>query len=270
MNKETFVSLIRPFKPLFAKTLWREGSVRTILFGPCKGLRYRIFPDMGLAPIHGGWEADAQRLMVEHVRPGSVVYDVGGNYGIHTLLMARLVKDEGRVYSFEPLPGILSELEKNVALNNFTNVECVKLAVSDETGTAAFFTGDHVGAGHLADAGKVLGDESTVETVTLDDFVFERNNRPPDFIKIDVEGAEGRVLSGGLRTLKQFKPIILVDLHTPEQDLAVGRILLECGYEAYHTEDGRKVERLDRGWPAEEGLWGQIIAFPAKQSGAGV
>jgi len=263
MKKETLVSFIRPFKPLFAKTLWREGSVRTILFGPCKGLRYRIFPDMGLSPIYGGWEEDAQRLMVENIRPGCVVYDIGGNYGIHTLLMARLVKEEGHVYSFEPLPEILSELEKNIALNSFTNASCVKLAVNDETGVASFFTGDHVGAGHLADAGKTLGNQSMVETITLDDFVFERNNRPPDFIKLDVEGAEGRVLSGGLRALKQFKPILLVDLHTPEQDVAVGQILLQCRYEAYNTEDGRKVERLDQGWPTPDGLWGQIIAFPA-------
>ena len=63
--------------PKFAKivlgsTLFRVGQVRTILAGPCRGLKYRVFPDMGLSPLYGGWEADAQALMVKHIAADSV------------------------------------------------------------------------------------------------------------------------------------------------------------------------------------------------------
>ncbi len=262
MNKQAFRSIIKPLKPLLSRTVWREGTVRTILAGPCKGLRYRIFPEFGLSPLYGGWEQDAQRLMVEHICPKSVAYDIGANYGIHVLLMSRLVTGAGRVFAFEPVPQIAEQLQGNVSLNQFSNVTCVRMAVDDHNGTEAFHGGHHDGAGHLAAAGSTVGEKLVVETTTLDDFVFERNNHPPDFIKIDVEGAESRVLSGGKRVLQTSRPVLLVDLHNPEQDVAVGCLLSEHSYEAYRTEDGSRVADLGKGWPEPDGLWGQIIAFP--------
>jgi FkbM family methyltransferase len=256
------VRMVRPFKPLLAKTIWPEGAVRTILWGPSRGLQYRIFPGMGLSPIYGGWEEDAQALMRRHIGPGAVVYDLGANYGIHTLLFAKLVREAGHVYAFEPLPDIHSALKTNVALNNFRNVTCVKLAVSDRTGATSFLAGHHVGAGHLADVGDGQGTQLIVKTVTLDEFVLDQNHRPPDFIKIDIEGAEGRALSGAERLLKECAPILLIDLHSPKQDLAVGKVLLNCKYEAYRSEGGSKVKDLSKAWPNPEGLWGQVIAFP--------
>jgi len=225
-------------------------------------LRYRIFPDFGLSPLYGGWEEEAQRLMVEHLRPGFVAYDVGGNYGIHTLLMARLVKEDGHVYAFEPLPEIMSELQNNLSLNGFTNVTCVQAAADEQSGKTSFIQGHHGGAGHLAAVNDAPGEQLTVETITFDEFIFEENNSPPNFIKMDIEGAESKALSGGERMLQQYRPILLIDLHTPEQDSAVGQILLEHGYEARRTEDGRRVKDLNKAWPHPDGLWGQIIAFP--------
>ncbi|HSS19400.1 MAG TPA: FkbM family methyltransferase [Pyrinomonadaceae bacterium] len=261
MKRQTLRKLVRPAKPLLAKTLWRVGTVRTILLGPCRGLRYRIFPGMGLSPIYGGWEEDAQNLMKKHIKPQDVVYDIGANYGIHTLLFARLVGQPGHVYAFEPVPDIHAELGVNVGLNNFHNVTTLKMAVSEHAGPAFFSRGHHVGAGHLAEAANEQ-DLLNVETATLDDFVFEKGNRPPNFMKLDIEGGEGSALRGAMRVLKEHRPIVLVDLHTPEQDLAVGRVFSEAHYEAFRTEDGEKVQDLSRGWPAPEGLWGQVIAFP--------
>ena len=259
-------AVAQPFKPLLSKVIWPEGSVRAVLWGPCRGLRYRIFPDMGLSPIYGGWEEEAQSLMLDHIRPGSVVYDVGANYGIHTLLMARVAGARGHVYAFEPLPEIYSALEENISLNDFSNVTCVRAAVDEQSGEMAFVKGDHVGAGHLGAVGDAAGETTTVRTVTLDEFVFGQKNRPPDFIKMDIEGAEGRALAGGERVLQSYRPILLIDLHNPEQDIAVGKILSRCGYEAQHTDTMLKVQDLSKGWPEPDGLWGQFIAFPRKQA----
>lgn len=252
---------IGPLKPVLSRTIWPERSVRTVLWGPCRGLRYRIFPDMGLSPLYGGWEPEAQALMVKNIRPDSVVYDVGANYGIHTLLMARLAAS-GFVYAFEPVPSIFAALEENISLNNFQNVECVPLALADEKSEASFTMGPHVGAGSLALPTRTPGDQIRVSTITLDEFVFDLRNPPPNFLKMDIEGAEGKALLGAERVLTEFRPVLLVDLHNPDQDLAVGRILLRCGYEAFHTENLLKVEDLSRGWPHPEGLWGEFIAYP--------
>ncbi len=255
-------ALLRLLKPFLAKFLYQEGAIRTILWGPCRGLRYEVFPN-GLAPLYGGWESHAQRLMVENIRPGSTVYDIGANYGIHPLLMARLVSKHGHVYAFEPVPEILFHLKKNLLLNGFSNTTCLELAVADWTGNESFLKGHHGGAGHLETSLDVVGQRLTVDTVTLDEFVFKGNHRPPNFIKIDVEGAERKVLSGGEKVLQTFRPILLVDLHTPEQDVAVGQALLKFRYDAYRTENGSKVSDLSKGWPDPMGLWGQFIGIPS-------
>src|SRR4029077_1501096 len=226
--------------------------------GPCRGIRYRIFPGMGLSPIYGGWEEDAQNLMLKHIEPGHVAYDLGANYGIHALLLARLVQKEGLVVAFEPVPQICSALQENVALNGFTNVTCVRAAVSDQTGTTSFVTGHHVGAGHISAVGDEQGISMSVKTVTLDDFVYNQKNRPPDFIKIDIEGAEGNALMGAEKLLRERPPILLVDLHNPEQDVTVGKILSKNGYTAHRTEDGSQVNDLLKGWPCPDGVWGQV------------
>jgi len=204
--------------------------------------------------------------MVEQIRPGSVAYDIGANYGIHALLMSRLVQGHGHVYAFEPVPDILSQLEQNLTLNRFQNATCLRIAVDDRRGTANFVMGHHGGAGHL-EAVAIGGHGATsVTTVSLDAFVYESGHRAPDFIKIDVEGAESRVLNGAQRVLRTSRPTLLVDLHNPEQDAAVGQILSELDYQAYRTADGTPVKSMRSGWPDPDGVWGQIVAFARKRS----
>jgi FkbM family methyltransferase len=256
--------------PQFAKKLaasiWlRDGVVRTILLGPSRGLRYRVMSPFR-APVVGAWEPAAQRLMVRHVPPGSVAYDIGANIGIHTLLLSRLVGRHGQVYAFEPVPTLYERLCENVRLNpSLPAARPVQLALGDSSGTAAFYTGHHAGAGHLAASGPEDGDRIVVPTSKLDEFVYRDHHAPPGFVKIDVEGAEGSVLAGAELVLTNARPIVMVDLHTPAQDLAVGRSLSEAGYVAYRTGDGSQVREMETGWPNPDGLSGQVIAFPIER-----
>ena len=92
--------------------------------------------------------------------------------------------------------------------------------------------------------------------------MYRDHHPPPGFVKIDVEGAEGSVLAGAEQVLIEARPILIVDLHTPAQDLAVGKSLSQAGYVAYRTEDGSQVREMEQGWPNPDGLSGQVIAFP--------
>jgi len=253
----------RLLKTLLASTIYRIGTKATVLSGPSRGLRYYIFPDAGLAPIYSGWEPDAQAVMQKSIRSGSIVYDIGANYGVHTLLMARLVGDSGKVFSFEPVSNIAGELKRNVALNRFNNVTCIPIAVSDQCGNASFVLGAHIGAGKLA----LSSSESTflVATITINEFVRSGQGPAPDFMKIDVEGAESKVLSGASNIMREHRPTILVDLHNPNEDRAVGRIFSDCDYDVFRTNNGSKVKRLDLGWPEEEGIWGQVVGVPRER-----
>jgi FkbM family methyltransferase len=256
-------------KPALKRTLWPEGATRTILRGPSRGLRYRIFPGYGWSPLYGGWEPRVQALMVEHLSANGVAYDVGANYGIHALLMARITQaGGGSVHAFEPFPEIMSELRRNVAINGFEHVTFVTEALSNVTGETTFFTGAHGGAGHIASVaardGAHIGRTTTVKTITLDEYVTERGNPAPTFIKMDVEGAESSVLAGGQRVLAAARPVLLMDLHGIDQEIAVGRALRELGYRIHRVDDGRPVLDVDHGHDHPNGMSDEILALPSR------
>ena len=251
--------LKRAARQLLSRTLYPVGSIARIRLGPARGLRYRIFPDYGLAPIFGRWEPALQRWFVRLVRPGMVVYDVGANYGMHSILLSRLVGAKGRVFAFEPDPDVVRALRDAIALNGQQNVQLVERALGDSTGRAHFARGENAAIGALqpqASAG------FEVSVVRLDDFVFAEQNAAPQLLKLDVEGAEASVLEHGRRVLLETRPILLIELHTPEQDVRVGRALQQANYRALRTETGAPVTRLDEGWPNPDGVWGQIVALP--------
>jgi FkbM family methyltransferase len=249
----------RVARAVLGRTLYRVGNVATIRFGPARGLRYRIFADYGIGPVFGRWEPAAQQWLVELLALGMVAYDIGANYGIHTLLLARRVGEQGSVFAFEPDANIRAALDEAVRINRFKNVDVVPYAVSENTGRASFQRGTHAGAGHLTTDDSAC-DSISVDTITLDDFVFGRKQPPPNLIKIDVEGAESSVLRGAEQVLAQFNPTLLIDLHTPWEDIAVGNVLSRHGYTAVRSETRELIPRLDRGWPAPDGVWGQIVA----------
>ncbi len=258
-------------KALLKKTIYRPGAVVRILGGPLRGYRFVVGEDTGWALLYGGWEPVAQRVYARFVRGGDVVYDIGANVGIHSLLFAKLVGPGGAVYAFEPLASNRQVLERVLALNGVTTVAIVESAVGATAGEATFRIGKHPSQGSLVGIGREDGRAERVSVTTLDDAV-SGGMAPPDFIKLDVEGAESQALAGATRVISAHQPTLAIDLHTPEEDVKVGALLKHHGYRAYRMNDevARRVqrspklllpiERLDHGWPASNGVWGTILA----------
>ena len=112
--------------------------------------------------------------------------------------------------------------------------------------------------------GRTIKEKSIeIETVTLDNFLKEKTERV-DVIKMDVEGAEAQVLQGAGRLLEKYRPIILSEMHSPSQDVLVGRILMQYNYAAYRLDDNAFVEDLSLGWPSPRGLWGHFVGLPSE------
>jgi len=239
-------------------TVFREGAIRTVLWGPCRGMKYRIFPGYGWAYIYGGWEPDVAEAFKAHVRPAATVYDIGANYGMHTLLLSRLVGANGLVYAFEPNPLIARSLREQLDLNKLVNVKTVEQALSNETGEAWFQVDESSATGHLSQERGSF----RVEVTTLDDFVFRDGHKPPDLLKVDIEGAESRMLKGGMIVLERFRPVMIIELHNPTEDKAVGEILEEYNYRAFRIDDGSEVRNLRSGWPDKEGMYGTVLCLP--------
>ena len=186
---------------------------------------------------HGYWLGSYEfnkRLAFEgEIKPGSVVYDIGANVGYFSLLAAVLAGEKGRVYAFEPLPRNVYFLKKHVALNRMDQIEVFEAAVSDQSGEAFFGLGASTAMGHLSASGEI-----SVQRVRLDELVRTGELLPPDYLKVDVEGAEFEVLQGAREILAQHRPVIFLDTHQRDAHEPTIALLGELGY-SFEILDGK-------------------------------
>lgn len=220
-----------------------EGRVSTIRTGTLEGLKFRRFMrtynDFYAA---GDFEPDLQRAFSETLKPGQVVYDVGANVGFMTMVAARLVGPEGAVVAFEPSRETGRQLLSQIELNGFKNVTLVRAAVSDRVGTASFTTHEFSDMNRLAELGTTAGIE-TVPTTTLDAIALA--HRPPNMIKLDVEGAEILVLRGATRVFREHRPILLAEIHSEQLNREFRPLMREFGYRVEFPGGGGEVD-VDR------------------------
>jgi FkbM family methyltransferase len=157
-------------------------------------------------------EADVAGFFLDRLRPDDVFYDIGGNVGIYTVLAANCLGG-GEVIAFEPFPPNRRELERNLALND-SDAQVVEVALADETGEVAFTSpaGCEEGCG-IASIQPDGSGEFFVETTPVDSLVGDEVP-PPDAVKIDVEGAELRVLDGMDEALEGVRSL-LCEFHRP-------------------------------------------------------
>jgi len=140
-----------------------------------------------------------------------VTYDIGAHAGFYTLLFSHLVGRDGRVCAFEPLPRNQMFLREHIELNKLDCVENFEVALSNQSGEHRFQPGNISTNGKLSSSGSM-----TVQTERLDTLVADETLPPPNFMKIDVEGAERQVLEGAEETLRDHHPTILLSTHGDE------------------------------------------------------
>jgi hypothetical protein len=108
----------------------------------------RLDPEDSLYLGSHPYEPYLTKLVMDLIRPGDVVVDVGAMIGYYTVIFARLVGADGTVYAFEPDPENFAILEENVSLNGYSHVRLERAAVSDRAGTGRLYLntsnrGDH-------------------------------------------------------------------------------------------------------------------------------
>lgn len=207
--------------------------------GPSKGLWIYVNPRTGQNVHKGLGEPDVQRALVEHLRPGMTFYDLGANIGFFSLMAARLVGPQGRVFSFEADPEIAARLRENLSRNRFANARVEQKAVWFEPATVSFArvdpgTSPDRGLGHVS-TGESNSSTITVEAISLDQFAAE--NPAPDFVKCDVEGAEREVFRGAPELLANKRPILLVEMHSAENRRELQAQWNACGYDCRDLDE---------------------------------
>jgi FkbM family methyltransferase len=158
-----------------------------------------------------GFEHSELAVVKHFVRSGETFFDVGANIGVYTVLASRLVGSGGRVHAFEPLTRVREVLQRNVELNNATNVVLNAVAVGEKIGEEDLFVNMQSGLTSLGrtNRGEVVGVQK-VPIWTLDDYANRAGVHSIDFLKIDVEGYEGHVLRGAANLISSSPDLIVL------------------------------------------------------------
>jgi len=183
---------------------WLSGITFPILRGPLAGRKWLLASRVNF--FLGTYEPEQTQAFERVIRPGDVVYDVGAHYGYYTLLSSVLAGREGKVFAFEPSPVNAARLQATLRANHSTNVAVHEVALSNAEGVSRFDNQAGSGTGHLSPGGSI-----EVRTTTLDG--LSERLPAPQVIKIDCEGAEVLVLSGGERTIRSARPAIFLSTH---------------------------------------------------------
>ena len=194
------------------------------------------------------YEPNQTKIVKKYVHEGDVVIDVGAHVGYYTLLMAQLVGKNGKVYSFEPDPVNFELLKKSVEINGFENVILIQKAVSNTTEKIKLFLGDNDSAinriydAKLGDAKKSID----VESITIDEY-FKENDKLFNFIKIDSEGSEAKIINGMEKFLTKNRKLIMMTEFFPflikksgDEPKQYLKSLENSGFELYNILDDNK------------------------------
>jgi FkbM family methyltransferase len=192
------------------------------------------------------WLGEHDRWDTYHIKrllpADAVVCDVGANFGYYSLTLASFLKQNGRLFAFEPHPATRASLERNIALNQLGDViTVIPKALSDTPGTVRMAKReDNTGASYICPDG-----ETEVEVTTLDCVYAQHGLSRLDFVKIDVEGFEAHVLRGAHHCLRTLHPMLLVELmprqleRTGSTAAEVAALLRDHGYALYVSERTR-------------------------------
>lgn len=193
------------------------------------------------------------RWIEASVQPGDVVYDIGANIGLYTIVAGAKVGDAGCVYAFEPHVGSAGRLLRNVRVNKLApRVRVLSVALSDREGFLPFnYTSNEPGSsgsqlGHAFTEGGVPFDPVATEikyATTVDTLIRELVIPPANVVKLDVDGNELAILTGmrGLLTRSGLRTV-QVEIH-PASDAAILAHMAEAGFtllERHYTVSGKK------------------------------
>jgi len=184
------------------------------------------------APLY---ERENLKLTFKYLQQNSTFIDVGAHIGYYSILIGKNVRGVN-VISFEPSKENYDILCKNIELNNLKKIVTpFPFAVSDKNETTTLYLNPfNDGGNSLEQLPHQALKEEKVQCVRLDDFLKEHNYYNINFIKIDVEGHEMKVLHGMPNTILKFHPTFLIEAQTKNEQNEIVIFLKSFGYSHFH------------------------------------
>ncbi len=199
--------------------------------------------------LYFGFKDAGHLQLMNLVKPGDVVLDIGTNYGTTILQFAKHVGKEGFCYGFEPDLLNYDICQKQIAHNSLTNIKVENIGLGEQEGSFFMVVENEAnrGCNKVFDAPKNEKESTKITIKTLDSWVEENSLSQIDLIKIDVEGFEYNVLKGALKCLEEFNPTLFIELddnNLREQNCSAKEVVMflqNLNYLVYHSVTGEKI-----------------------------
>lgn len=251
--KKYLFLLIRPLK--ISESLYRHlhfKGIFTVKFNNYKfkirHYGYQIENEIFWAGLTEGWEKISMRLWVELCKDSKIIFDIGANTGIYSLV-AKSINPTSEIYGFEPVKRVYEKYGKNCELNQF-QINCYNYAISNYDGEAVIYDtySEHVLSvtvnKNLADK-SVNTIETKINTKKLLTFIIENKINNIDLIKIDVETHEPEVLEGMAEYLSVFKPTLLIEILNDEIGERVQAVIKNIEYLYFNIDEINLPKKVD-------------------------
>lgn len=181
----------------------KTGTRRTTLFGYTIDLSLEDYIQRNV--YLGNYEPHESAVVRAYLEPGMTFLDVGANIGYYSLMASAAAGPSGRVLSLEPNPELYNHFQKTIRNNEIRNITLQQAAVGDQAGWADLFVPKLAGNNTPTMIANEGGRPVRVPVITLDEFLDQQRVDRVDFLKIDVEGFEPKVIQGARSAIQAKK-----------------------------------------------------------------
>lgn len=224
-----------------------------------QSFKLKLYKDSLLSRlIWKGFEIDEIKFIKQTLKRGDVFIDIGANVGLFSVVASECVGEKGKVISYEPTPNIFNRLKENANLNDYQNIICHNLALSNEVGELRLNISNNGfdAWNSFAENQIILQNSISVPVSTLDQELKDLELNRISMVKIDVEGWEKFVLHGGSDFFQKHSPIVMIEF-TEENTFKAGYtvqelyfIMIKWGYSWFRFKNGKLVsEEMKMNYP---------------------
>jgi len=182
-----------------------------------------------------------------------IFYDIGANTGYYGIMAGYLGKNKIKCYSFEPIKEYCNCIQESIKLNHLENiVKVFNIAIGNKNGEEKLYLSGSGSSINENFIGRISLPKRKIKISKLDNILQKQKIEKPDFIKIDVEGYEYNVLLGAKKTIKEFLPILFVEIIYSLKNGFVNKdyknifnFISNLGYKIFYLDKNRLIEVKD-------------------------
>jgi FkbM family methyltransferase len=217
--------LMKGFKKVGAIILARSNAIAIATLHTGHRIKVDLSSTVGRSIyLRGVYEPEVESCIYHCLDIGDTFVDVGANVGYFSIIASQFVGQEGSVYAFEPHKKVFNLLRESVKINFLNNVEIAEIGLWNERTELSFESQSNSAFSYIVPS----QDNSMlpkIQCVTFDEYIETKRKSPIKLIKIDVEGAEFKVISGMKKTIDEFHPCFIIEM----QNWSLSRFSNEVG-----------------------------------------